>query len=601
MKINTTEKNKNKGSKSSREVGKKTLILSLSITLAVVATAILLVIYFTGGFSKAGKDKFSGVYLTGGEFKYSGSPIKIEVKGAPSDANIVYTYEYNNPATGKTSSGKGNSFVESGIYKVVATLSKKGYEDRSLTTSVKIIRYYTVTFKQDGAEDMVFTVEEGATLGAMSIPTPKAKKGYTVCWSDVSLNNVTKDIVVTAEEYLYTYSVEYWERGGVYSGESNDIISYTINSESWTLANPTRANCIFLGWYDGKGNKVESLPGDRAENLILKAEWLDVSEMNAETKLVLSESGYKVSAYEMEEQEYVPPVAPEYVPPIGPGEGVADTDPSMINSNEDPTETDGTEVNASDKMITGNGEVVLSPDEIDVGGNTTPKTVEVVENGQTVVKTLEEKDAEKYRPQRPDESYLIVCDVYDNKPVVEISENAFENANFTNGYVGINVKTIKSEAFKRCKYLETLYGFKSTEKLENSVFRGTALKTLSLPAAKYLGDHAFAYCDALTALETAELEHIGANCFENCFNLAELSLTENVAYIGENAFKNCNRLTIFYSGTRDSWDALINSFGGKEALGLSAKIKVVCDGESMDEEIHDQEIVDVEIADVIIE
>ena len=58
--------------------------------------------------------------------------------------------------------------------------------------------YYKVTFKQEGASDVVITVESGKGVAQADIPVLIEKDGYTVAWEQVDLSNITADVTVNA-------------------------------------------------------------------------------------------------------------------------------------------------------------------------------------------------------------------------------------------------------------------------------------------------------------------------------------------------------------------------------------------------------------------
>lgn len=66
---------------------------------------------------------------------------------------------------------------------------------------------YTVTFRQKGKEDVVRSVEHGATLA--NIPKPIQRPGYTVTWEEKDLTNITESLIVNAVESANNYTVTY--------------------------------------------------------------------------------------------------------------------------------------------------------------------------------------------------------------------------------------------------------------------------------------------------------------------------------------------------------------------------------------------------------
>lgn len=107
---------------------------------------------------------------------------------------------------------------------------------------------YTVTFKQEGAEDIVKTVEEGEAL--TDIPTPNQIVGYNVEWSVTDFSNITENMTVnavpTAKKYKITYTL---------GTRENDSMAQLVNKEqqveydaAYVLETPTCEGYIFTGW-----------------------------------------------------------------------------------------------------------------------------------------------------------------------------------------------------------------------------------------------------------------------------------------------------------------------------------------------------------------
>ncbi len=104
---------------------------------------------------------------------------------------------------------------------------------------------YTVTFVQEGQEDIVRTVKQGEAL--TDIPTPQTKKGYTVAWnqSDFSeiASNVTVLAVATANEYEITFDT-------LDATLSENARKVTFDGE-YTLPTLTKKGYEFGGWKNG--------------------------------------------------------------------------------------------------------------------------------------------------------------------------------------------------------------------------------------------------------------------------------------------------------------------------------------------------------------
>ncbi|GAA6434982.1 hypothetical protein K140096H11_34760 [Bacteroides intestinalis] len=86
-------------------------------------------------------------------------------------------------------------------------------------------------------------------------------------------------------------------------------------------------------------------------------------------------------------------------------------------------------------------------------------------------------------------------------------------------------------------------GWGTPATLPDRAFRGcTALREVKLPDdVRVIGEYAFVYCVALTAVNLSQVTRIDGSAFYECTSLAELA-TDNVTAIDENAFWGCTSL-----------------------------------------------------------
>ena len=106
------------------------------------------------------------------------------------------------------------STVESESESAESTTESVVESAESTTESVveSVVTTYTVTFVQEGCEDVVVTVEEGK--GVDSIPEPASVKGHTVSWDKTAadLAEITENVTVTAiavpNVYVITFIVD---------------------------------------------------------------------------------------------------------------------------------------------------------------------------------------------------------------------------------------------------------------------------------------------------------------------------------------------------------------------------------------------------------
>ena len=147
-----------------------------------------------------------------------------------------------------------------------------GNNSNSSSSSVVGARY-SVTFKQEGQEDVVKYVEEGKAL--TDIPTPVPVQGYTVVWEEKDLTNVTADITVVAVKTANTYTITFdMGQEGIPAIQSMNV----TYGETFTLPTlPTQyvgANdCYDLLEWRLDGVKVESGAYTWTKNITLVAKW----------------------------------------------------------------------------------------------------------------------------------------------------------------------------------------------------------------------------------------------------------------------------------------------------------------------------------------
>ena len=137
---------------------------------------------------------------------------------------------------------------------------------------------YVVYFDTNGGS--LSTDRQEVTYGQkVSLPTPQ-KDGYDfVGWFDGE--TVLKDGIysrigdtnVTARWTLATYSISYVLNGG--KNVSSNSTSYTMQSETVTLADPTRMGATFAGWYTESNFKTEvtEIASGSFGNVVLYAKW----------------------------------------------------------------------------------------------------------------------------------------------------------------------------------------------------------------------------------------------------------------------------------------------------------------------------------------
>ena len=135
-------------------------------------------------------------------------------------------------------------------------------EEITITAHYSLIEY-TITYQADGLSlpPTKYTIEsEGITL-----PKP-IKKGYEfIAWRDKDGNAVTavdvsaaRDMTLYAEFSLINYTITYELSEGINSADNP--ASYTVETPTFSLADPERENYIFKGWLAGEQTQPQYAP-----------------------------------------------------------------------------------------------------------------------------------------------------------------------------------------------------------------------------------------------------------------------------------------------------------------------------------------------------
>lgn len=177
-----------------------------------------------------------------------------------------------------------------------------------------------------------------------------------------------------------------------------------------------------------------------------------------------------------------------------------------------------------------------------------------------------------------DTTDIVIPNTYRNKPVKEISPNAFSGTDITSVTIPESITKIGNSAFSSCQSLQIVnYNAKDCEgfieneiypfwgsgnnltvnignnvvKIPNYMFADSYVKTLNATgtALKTIGDNAFRYCSKLTEVNLSnDITSIGENAFHNCERLTTVTIPNNIESMGPYAFSNV--LQVYYYGEK---------------------------------------------------
>ena len=103
----------------------------------------------------------------------------------------------------------------------------------------------------------------------------------------------------------------------------------------------------------------------------------------------------------------------------------------------------------------------------------------------------------------------------------------------------------------------------------------SSIKSIVIPqSVRSIADSAFAGCTSLTGVNIPSgLTSIGNGLFEGCSSLVSIVIPYSVTSIGYRAFWDCDAFTdVYFGGTEDEWNALIENIGNFNLPLLNATI-----------------------------
>ena len=164
---------------------------------------------------------------------------KVTISGS-SGATIFYTTNGSNPT--ESSNKYNGAFVLSNSATVKAIAMQNCRFNSSVASKSVTVTKHTVTFKDwNGSVLKTQSVFHG---GAATAPANPTRTGYTFTGWDKAFNNVTADLVVTAQYSANTYTVTFKDWNGTVL--KTQQVQY--GGAATAPADPTRTGYTFTGW-----------------------------------------------------------------------------------------------------------------------------------------------------------------------------------------------------------------------------------------------------------------------------------------------------------------------------------------------------------------
>ena len=171
---------------------------------------------------------------------------------------------------------------------------------------------------------------------------------------------------------------------------------------------------------------------------------------------------------------------------------------------------------------------------------------------------------------------LIVCSVYEGKPVTCIDSGAFINCDVIRSiYLPNSIKSIGEEAFSGCYNLESVYNLEGITEIGAWAFYYCSnLKDINIPyGVKKIEKETFFNCGSITSIIIPDsVQEIGENAFYQCYDLVDVTIGCGVDIIGPYAFFQCNSLENVHISDVASWCGISFDGYGSNPINYSKKL-----------------------------
>lgn len=200
-----------------------------------------------------------GLNTSGEAYLHTPYTVTYDGNGATADVpSDVNTYAGRIAVAIPSAAPTKTGYTFSGWYNSVDGMTYAAGESFSITANTTLtaqwtINQYTISFDSDGGSAVdPITQDYGTAVAAPADPT---KSGYTfIEWSQaVPATMPATDMNLVAQWSLNHYTITYDLDGG----DATNPTEYTIESADITLANPTKAHFVFLGWTGSNGSTPE--------------------------------------------------------------------------------------------------------------------------------------------------------------------------------------------------------------------------------------------------------------------------------------------------------------------------------------------------------
>ncbi len=505
----------------------------------------------------------------------------------------------------------GGEMIEKGVYIVTATVNNKNYQlTQNNTVQVEITReLHTVTFRQDGEDDIIYNVYDLATV-TETIPQPVQLRGYTTVWEEYDISCVTADKIISAVRTIDTYKITYTLNGATNSPDN--LLTFTVLSLPLKLENAINPqNSYFYGWYLDEDFTQKCDEINTLEDLALFARIVEGSD-NLEYEVSEDGTYYTLINYTGDDANVYVPKTFNEKPVQVIGEKAFYNKRAIITSVSLPDTittiesfafgtctklktilipSTVTTINANAFNACNSLTIYVSASSKPSGWNSEWNNIsrpvfynvkEIITDSQGLVYAINNTTDKATLCQIIGNlGYIIIPKTINSKVVESVSSACFKNNTTIKTVVidaGIitiadsmfycctnlksislldSVTSIGSYAFSDCSSLTSVTIPDSVTSIGSYAFKGcSSLTSITIPnSVTSIGGDAFENCTSLTSITIGEsVTSIGYSAFRGCSSLTSVTIPDSVTSIGDNAFYDCSSLTsVYYGGDNDGW------------------------------------------------
>ena len=412
-------------------------------------------------------------------------------------------------------------------------IEKGSTGNKTFTASWKVITY-TITYdlvggKNNDENPTTYTVEDEVVL---QVPT---KLGYEfIGWSDNGKieKGSTGDKTFTAKWKVIEYSITYELDGG--TNNENNPAKYTVESDTITLAPPTKRGFTFDGWSDG-GVITKGSTGNKTFTAYYTALKFSFSVEKSISYATIDASNNGI--YESGTSLFAE------IKGLYKGyqfDGWYDDD-TLISKDYKYT------FSVIDNDINLTARISVLPEMLVFKFKADAKTCTINGLNDTTISSLTIPGCVTSIDSYAFDGYKNLTSITIFEGVVSIGSYAFSNCTeITSITIPDSVTSIGSAAFNYCYALTSITIPNGVTSIKDWTFNNcSSLASITIPdGVTSIGMKAFCGCKGLTSITIPDsVTYIGSYAFYGCTGLTSITIPDNVTSIGWGAFTSCSSLT----------------------------------------------------------